>query len=65
MCVTSTQSKQKPTRQRLHISTCAIHRFNPFTSSSCFDGNSGHFSSDAPSKFNSLTAETPRRGGDL
>lgn len=31
MRVTSTQSEQKQTMKRLHISTCAVHRFDLFT----------------------------------
>jgi hypothetical protein len=57
---------------RLHISTCVFHRFDLFfTSNSYFDGTSGRCSPEAPTSrdvqrgSDALTAETPRRGGDL
>lgn len=68
MPVTSMQSEQKQTMQRLHISTYAVHQFDLFMSNSCFHGTSERYSLSprhrkTPS--DALTAETPRLGEDL
>lgn len=68
MPVTSTQSEQKQTMQRLHISTCAVHRLDLFTSNSSFDGPVDAIAPSpryAETPNDALTAETPRLGGDI